>query len=384
MKVNNFECNMILLYVLLQCVSLQGAVITFEKQTPDDTNGNTCGVIKCQHLIQQDDHSVLEMDITSVGENALKLAMVFVESGKEVLADDIFLANKSFSGNVASVELRLSRPEVCMEDEFICEVTYVNQVEGETSEIAVVMPGASSLGCDESERCATLSRLTDYILSVNDTVRRLSQIWELTRLSESQMLSKEWTLVFRGTSSIRKSVYSAYVNGTGVPDDVTESGCKQVQFRLPCSSHYRNDQVLNSWHGISEVAFAIYKDNVRVGQVIFDAAGSTFLNWFDKARVKSSTWPDMLSASSNVFSIPGYQSDPFQRVFFMSQAYNGCGGDAGWFVALDSENGNCDWDQNEAFPVFKYSGLAGSAVWDSNNVKRADFVAVFVRYFNVP
>ncbi|XP_055889771.1 uncharacterized protein LOC106072155 isoform X1 [Biomphalaria glabrata] len=193
---------------------------------------------------------------------------------------------------------------------------------------------------------------------------------------------QEWKLAFRGTAGVRQSVLTAYKDSTFGSKPV-ESGCKQVGQNLPCANHYRNNDILDNWSGVSEVALVIYKNNVKVKQVIFDGSGTNYINWFDKARVKDSSWIDMKTSSANYFSIDGHQDPTLRRTFFMSQAYGTCPNDVGWFVAVDS-NGGCPWEQNSGIPMLKYSTSDSKMNWNAPTIGQADYFAVLVRRFNVP
>ncbi|KAK0064461.1 hypothetical protein Bpfe_006120 [Biomphalaria pfeifferi] len=219
------------------------------------------------------------------------------------------------------------------------------------------------------------TKVTTLLKSINKTVSTCCQ-------ASGSCGDQEWKLAFRGTAGVRQSVLTAYKDSTFGSKPV-ESGCKQVGQNLPCASHYRNNDILDNWSGVSEVAFVIYKNNVKVKQVIFDGSGTNYLNWFDKARVKDSSWIDMKTSSANYFSIDGHQDPVLRRTFFMSQAYGTCPNDVGWFVAVDS-NGGCPWEQNSGIPMLKYSTSDSKMNWNAATIGQADYFAVLVRRFNVP
>uniref|UniRef100_A0A2C9L651 Uncharacterized protein n=1 Tax=Biomphalaria glabrata TaxID=6526 RepID=A0A2C9L651_BIOGL len=151
-----------------------------------------------------------------------------------------------------------------------------------------------------------------------------------------------------------------------------------VGLNLPCANHYRNSLILDSWNGITEVALAVYKNNVRVRHVIFNATDSTNLNWMAKERVLTSSWTDLKTQKFNFFSILGDQ-DRVQRYFFINSYYIDCPYDYGWFVAIDNENGPCTWEKNAAFPALKYAVADTMQNWNGANVAYADYFAVLVR-----
>ncbi|CAL1535287.1 unnamed protein product [Lymnaea stagnalis] len=194
---------------------------------------------------------------------------------------------------------------------------------------------------------------------------------------------KGWTLAFRGTANTNKSVYYAYTTKQA-SDLSVEPGCKQVTSALPCTNHYRNDQVLDNWANINEVAFIVYKNNIEVRRVVFDGKGTTNLNWFSRDRIKTSSWTDLKTESANYFSIDGYlnnfEKTYCNRRFFINHVFDSCPGDSGWFVAIDDKTlVCCPWEAYPAFPVFKYSRGDRYTNWSNGDFDVADVIAVFVR-----
>ncbi|XP_059165091.1 uncharacterized protein LOC131947787 [Physella acuta] len=196
---------------------------------------------------------------------------------------------------------------------------------------------------------------------------------------------EDWTLTFRGTAYIGKSVYEAYKDGTGIPSEV-EPGCKQVTEPLPCTNHYRNKEVFDNWDRVEKVAFIVYSDYKKVHEILFDGSRSTYMDWFDKTRVKFSTWNQIKTDVTNFFSIEG-QIVPgvaLMRTFFVNSIYDGCPNDKGWFVAIDRAGGFCDWEKTSTFPVFKYARQNQAENWNTGDVGIADMFAIFVKYHDMP
>ncbi|KAK6987276.1 hypothetical protein BgiMline_016964 [Biomphalaria glabrata] len=227
------------------------------------------------------------------------------------------------------------------------------------------------------------TKFTNLLRSLNRSVSSCCQCSSSSGCSADNVYRNAWKLAFRGTAGIRKSVLSAYKDGQGIPANV-EYGCKQVGQNLPCANHYRNNAILDNWKDISQVALVLYKDNVKVKQVIFDGAGSNYLNWLTKARVLDSSWSDMKSQIGNIFSIEGDIRPELRRVFLLNSVYGGCPNDVGWFVAIDKESDGCGWANNPAFPVFKYARTEDRQNWNSANIGNADYFAIFVRGYNLP
>ncbi|XP_059179703.1 uncharacterized protein LOC131958604 [Physella acuta] len=227
---------------------------------------------------------------------------------------------------------------------------------------------------NHNKRVASLETVVGYLEAESSQLRN--------ELKQNE--SGEWTLAFRGTAYIGKSVYAAYKNGTGIPSEV-EPGCKQVTSPLPCSNHYRNSEVFNNWDRVKEVSFIVYSNYKRVKEILFDGTSTTYMTWFDKSKVKFSTWTKIKTDTTNMFSIAGDIRPIISRVFFINNVYGGCPGDKGWFVAVDkAETGACAWEKADKLPVFKYSRQSSPENWNTGDVAIADMFAIFVKFYDTP
>ncbi|XP_055889387.1 uncharacterized protein LOC106078827 [Biomphalaria glabrata] len=230
---------------------------------------------------------------------------------------------------------------------------------------------------DSEELQALVDELNIIKTSVNKLLEKINSSMSSCCKCSGSIVEKDWKLAFRGTPGIKKSVFRAYQDGVGIPEDV-EEGCKQVGQPLPCANHYRNNEILDNWSGFSEVALFVYKNNMEVHHVTFDAIDSTFMNWLNKSRIKDSTWTDITSEPANVFSLYGQQKLNLRRTFFLNSNFLSCGDTTGWFVAIDNERGGCSWEKNTAFPVFKYSTANTKMNWNSTGIDTADYFAIYV------
>ncbi|XP_059149546.1 uncharacterized protein LOC131936530 [Physella acuta] len=220
------------------------------------------------------------------------------------------------------------------------------------------------------------------LLKQNKIINQLSQKFQ--KFEAKPATGKEWTLAFRGTAYVGKSVYAAYKDGTGIPSEV-EPGCKQVTAPLPCNNHYRNSEVFDNWDRVNEVAFVVYSNYKRVKEILFDGTSTTYMTWFDKPKVKFSTWTKVKTETTNIFGIAGDIRPNLSRAFFINNVYGGCPADKGWFVAVDkSETGSCAWEKADRLPVFKYSRQSSPENWNTGDVANADMFAIFVKFYDTP
>ncbi|XP_059149545.1 uncharacterized protein LOC131936529 isoform X2 [Physella acuta] len=231
----------------------------------------------------------------------------------------------------------------------------------------------------EETACLDFKQL---LLKQNKVINQMSQKFQ--KLEAKQRPMTGWTLAFRGTAYIGKSVYDAYTDGTGIPSEV-EPGCKQVIDPLPCNNHYRNSEVFDNWGIVEEVAFVVYSNYQKVKEIIFDSTSTTYMNWFDKSKVKFSTWTRIKTDATNFFRILG--DNQLSRRFFINRVYSfsGCPEDRGWFVVVDKvETGACKWEKADKLPVFKYSRPDGPENWNTGDVANADMFAIFVKFHDTP
>jgi len=192
----------------------------------------------------------------------------------------------------------------------------------------------------------------------------------------------EWRLAFRGEAGVNQSVYAAYVTSqTGQVDKY----CRKLPAKgRVCNSHYRNNDVLDNWNNIEQIAFVVYKEDQRVANIIFNGKGTDNMNWFTESRILSSTWTDMtVDHTKNYMSIHGDQETGVWRPFYINKGYGGCPNDVGWFVAVDRHD-KCAWangpSPSPSFPRFLYSSLNQETNWTTGDVGEADSFLVFVKY----
>ncbi|XP_055889379.1 uncharacterized protein LOC106073842 [Biomphalaria glabrata] len=359
-------------FMLLVALTNSNVLLTYDTQQPGFLNNFTCGLLTCEKALSTGELYVEKFNLINIGQNASKLATIFAKCGKQVMASEISLTEKSFNRSMARVQLAIHNSLICFRGSFLCEVSYRNDEFESLTDMSIKRPNHE-----------TPYSLQDKMEFLAETITSLKYVVQELRQCPDENLHKDWTLAFRGTSGIKKSVYDAYKLGLGIPE-VVESGCKQVGQSLPCANHYRNNAILDNWTDISQVALVLFKDNVKVKQVIFDGAGSNYMNWLTKARVLDSSWSDMKTQVSNIFSIDGNIRPDLKRVFLLNSVYGGCPNDVGWFVAVDMETDGCNWAKNPDFPMFLYSMSNERENYNSVNISTADYFAIFVRNFNLP
>ncbi|KAK3798739.1 hypothetical protein RRG08_064301 [Elysia crispata] len=187
--------------------------------------------------------------------------------------------------------------------------------------------------------------------------------------------TRDWRLAFRGTASVGKSLFLAYLDGRGIPA-VVKPACKNLDFKWPCDSHYRNSHALDNWSNIQEVLVAIVDDGVVVKTIRFSGRRSTFLNWFGAHFILESPWADLRKVKQNFFSIRG--DDINHRRFFINNQYAGCEKDIGWLVVV--ERSRCPWEKDAHTPIIKYAAGQTRENWTKGQFRNADAILVFLKY----
>ncbi|KAK7476344.1 hypothetical protein BaRGS_00032403 [Batillaria attramentaria] len=192
---------------------------------------------------------------------------------------------------------------------------------------------------------------------VTQLKQRLDKLEQMTL--DPIKLSDDFVIAFRAQAGIGKSVMDAF-RKTGYHDDTavarSEMPCGCFDVHGWCDRHYRS-RVLDNWstYGVHQVKLSLYQRGREMAWVIFNAAGTTYDNWLDRARVVSSSWFDVRYSPSNYFSVTG---DTLRaRHFFMNSHSKGCPDVVGWLAIKDRPD-PCPWGQKSAYPAFIFSSTA--------------------------
>ena len=118
-----------------------------------------------------------------------------------------------------------------------------------------------------------------------------------------------------------------------------------------------------------EVRVVLYKNGSEVLSMSFNAVGTNNLDWFSQAKLLSSPWTDLKTASTlRHFHITG----SFERYFEITHNYGGCPNDVGWLVV---GNGACFWERHGSSnsSSIRFSKLRTETNWNSFS-KRFSFI----------
>ena len=109
-----------------------------------------------------------------------------------------------------------------------------------------------------------------------------------------------------------------------------------------------------------EVRVVLYKNGSEVLSMSFNAVGTNRRNWFSQAKLLSSPWTDLKTASHlQHFDITGSH----KRYFEIANNYAGCLKDRGWLVV---GNGVCYWERegNSNSSSIRFSKLRTETNWN--------------------
>ena len=143
------------------------------------------------------------------------------------------------------------------------------------------------------------------------------------------------------------------------------SSKKKMFFFCPCCFAY----IVTCSFLFFEVRVVLYKNRSEVLSMSFNAVGTNRLNWFSQAKLLSSPWTDLKTASQlQHFDITGSH----KRYFEITHNYSGCDNDQGWLVV---GNGECPWERHGSSnsSSIRFSKLRRETNWNHFG-KRFSFI----------
>lgn len=151
--------------------------------------------------------------------------------------------------------------------------------------------------------------------------------------------------------------------------------------RQRSAAPYANAITTHLWNSngfaIGEVRVDLFDAGVVAKSVVFDGTASDYLGWFERARLMTEPWTDLLTEPQNVFTLAEARNE--RRNFYINHTWGGCAADEGWMVA-DLSDG-CAYELNDPAgePTIRYAVGTTLENWTTGNVGYADSLTVFVR-----
>ncbi|KAK6987278.1 hypothetical protein BgiMline_016966, partial [Biomphalaria glabrata] len=115
-------------------------LLTYDTQQPGFLNNFTCGLLTCEKALSTGDLYVEKFDLINIGQNASKLATIFAKCGKQVMASEVSLTEKSFNRSMARVQLAIHNSLICFRSSFLCEVSYRNDEFESLTDMSIKRP----------------------------------------------------------------------------------------------------------------------------------------------------------------------------------------------------------------------------------------------------
>ncbi|XP_044177099.1 uncharacterized protein LOC122959690 [Acropora millepora] len=185
-----------------------------------------------------------------------------------------------------------------------------------------------------------------------------------------------WTMVFKVVNGITQPfVGPLWDSSQTLAENVTTALIMNTTVNH--LGHYKN-RIVNNWEAFDpqKVRVVLYKNGSEVLSMSFNAVGTNRLNWFSQAKLLSSPWTDLKTASHlQHFDISGSH----KRYFEITRNYGGCLTDQGWLVV---GNGACPWETHgsSSSSSIRFSKLGTGINWNLfNDVGVADVLTVFIR-----
>ena len=106
----------------------------------------------------------------------------------------------------------------------------------------------------------------------------------------------------------------------------------------------------------------LYTNGTEVVSIIFNAKGTTHLDWFSQKNLIQSPWTDLRNAKNIFpFHIDGHHG---VRSFEITASYGGCELDSGWLVITGPD---CGWERRQGVvPGILYSKKTHNITWNDN------------------
>ncbi|GFR94888.1 hypothetical protein ElyMa_002678500 [Elysia marginata] len=212
--------------------------------------------------------------------------------------------------------------------------------------------------------------------------------------SPATVTAGPWTLAFRVQSATSVKVYDDW-NHDGRHDDQPLAGnfpldCVRMFDYASCDRDFRS-HILDDWNGITEVYISVIKDDLEVAYVIFNAAGTDRISWFQKNKITNSTWFPAIRDDNLTWrsKLSGYCIPNLCRRFYLYGPETGCNDEWFYFMVFDIKTDWCDWAWGyvvpNGHPIITYSPSSGRASFGSNlgalpRGEFADVMAVYVKF----
>ncbi|XP_038046844.1 uncharacterized protein LOC119721045 [Patiria miniata] len=187
-----------------------------------------------------------------------------------------------------------------------------------------------------------------------------------------------WVMVFKAISGLAyPDPYELWTGEREWNEHKPEASRVGTGYR----GHFKS-ALVKEWNSlnIAEVRLSLYEAGVEVLRVVFDGSGIDKTSWFDAERIVSSPYQDLNASRSDLLDV---RVEHNNHRFMMSRSAVDCRNANGWLLMVAAA-GDCDWETDGPFPVFKYSRSGSATIWDNDQVGEADELVIFMRTEEAP
>ncbi|XP_048590405.1 uncharacterized protein LOC5507304 isoform X2 [Nematostella vectensis] len=190
-----------------------------------------------------------------------------------------------------------------------------------------------------------------------------------------------WTMVFK----VESGASAPGAANLWVESQVQRENDTEVLTVIKTTSEHYKNRIVNNWETFDpkEVLMVVYKNGVPDLQLRFNAKGSDRVNWYEKTRLLSSPWTDLMSGSASVieFNLVGWCNPVHPRrcrMFYTMSQTGGCPTDTGWLMV--TEKGCSEYETDKPYNTILYSMKVSLKVsFAAENPLIGDVLLVFVR-----
>ncbi|EDO35899.1 predicted protein [Nematostella vectensis] len=169
-------------------------------------------------------------------------------------------------------------------------------------------------------------------------------------------LKNGWTMVFK----VESGASAPGAANLWVESQVQRENDTEVLTVIKTTSEHYKNRIVNNWETFDpkEVLMVVYKNGVPDLQLRFNAKGSDRVNWYEKTRLLSSPWTDLMSGSASVieFNLVGWCNPVHPRrcrMFYTMSQTGGCPTDTGWLMV--TEKGCSEYETDKPYNTILYS-----------------------------
>ncbi|XP_033735342.1 uncharacterized protein LOC117323920 isoform X2 [Pecten maximus] len=186
----------------------------------------------------------------------------------------------------------------------------------------------------------------------------------------------DWTLVYRARAENEREVAFSYVHPFGTNEMNALPGCLSTSGSAKCNGNYRHSAI-DKWRSLNvkRVKVELYKGSLPVAFIVFNGTNSGATSWFNRKKVLSSSWTDIMSRG-DYFSFFGRKDELVNRRLYINKASSSCKDDIGWMIVVESK-GECPYDNAAKHPIFLYSSHSTQSLYMEHG-KQAEVLAIYV------